>query len=273
VNEADAARITDRAVEQARADGRVVGVLVYGSRATGTADGYSDLDLGIVVGDADVEAFVADAPSFVDGLGEALFLEHFGNPARLHAILADGGDVELIIDRLAEADLGLPHRVVFARDGALPPSGDRPPPGQRDLGEADGAADLRRRITWFWHDVGHLVTALGRGNTWWAYGQLDELRRMVINLARIEAGQEPDDEAYWKLDETLPPSRLDALHATVAPPEPVPMLEAAVAVLELYRDVARPLAVRHAVAYPNRLDRLLTARLEALRSTGERGSR
>ena len=73
---------------------------------------------------------------------------------------------------------------------------------------AVASADDRILIRGFWHDVDHLTTALGRGNTWWAYGQLGELRQMVINLARIEAGAQPDDEAYWKVDETVPEHRL-----------------------------------------------------------------
>lgn len=255
MNGADHERITERFREIASADARIVAALVYGSHADGRADAYSDLDLGIVTTDDGYDDLMATTDALIAALGDPVFVTDFGNPGRLHIILADGADLELIIDRASDLRLEGPYRVLFDRASVVEHA------AAEVRAAPTSADDVARRITWFWHDVGHLVTALGRGNTWWAYGQLDELRRMCLNLARIEAGVPTEDEAYWKLDEALPRERLAALHATVTPPALAAMRGAAEAILALYRDLARPLAAAHGVAYPAELDALLSRRL------------
>jgi predicted nucleotidyltransferase len=242
-------------------DTRIAALLVYGSHADDGADRFSDLDVGLVADDHAYEDVVAGAPQLVGGLGTPLFLSDFGKRGRLHAILAAGVGLELIIDRDSDLELGEPYRVLFDRGDVVGRALAR---RARASAPAVDLDDVRRRIDGFWHDVDHLVTALGRGNTWWAYGQLDELRRLCLDLARLEAGVPPEEEAYWKVDEALPPERLALLHATVAPPEIGPIQRAAWALLDLYRQVAIPLATSHAMPYPYELDRLLSSRLSAL---------
>jgi hypothetical protein len=87
---------------------------------------------------------------------------------------------------------------------------------------------------------------------------------MCINLARLEAGLPAENEAYWKLEGAIPAERLDQLAATVAAPEFGPMKDAALAVLDLYRDLASGLATAHGVAYPAELDGMLSAQLRDL---------
>jgi predicted nucleotidyltransferase len=255
------AALVDRLVAVGRADDRIRALLVYGSHARDEADAFSDLDIGIVVADAAYDDFLADREDFVRALGEPLLVEDFGNPTNLHVILADGVDLELIVGRESGLRLDEPFRVLFDRADVVERALRRRVAARP---VTPGACEIRRRIEGFWHDVGHLVTALGRGNTWWAYGQLDELRRMCLNLARLEAGAPPEDEAYWKVDEALPPERLASLQGTVAPPEIGPMLTAASAVLDLYRELATALASAHGVPYPADLDRLISDRLRAL---------
>jgi len=250
--------LSDRAAAIGQRDDRIVAVLVYGSHAAGTADEHSDLDLGIVTTDDGFDGLVADAPSFVEALGRPLFLDHFGNPARIHAILDDGTGLELIIDRARHLAVDGPNEVLVDKEGVLPVA-SRPSPPEEDRPE-----HVRRLVTWFWHDVDHVITALARGQAWWAYGQLEELRGVVIGLARVTAGAEEDDEPYWKIDGALPGERLAALRATVAPPELGPMRAAALAIIALYRELAGPLAKANGVVYPAELDRLLTRRLEEL---------
>ena len=250
--------LSDRARAIGQRDDRIVAVLVYGSHAAGTADEHSDLDLGIVTTDDGFDGLVADAPSFVEALGRPLFLDHFGNPARIHAILDDGTGLEVIIDRARHLASDGRHVVLVDKESVLPrPAGRKAP-------DRDRPEHVRRLVTWFWHDVDHVITALARGQTWWAYGQLEELRAVVIGLARVAAGAEEDDEPYWKIDEALPGERLAALRATVAPPELGPMRAAALAIIALYRELAGPLAKANGVVYPAELDRLLTSRLEEL---------
>ena len=263
MNESRFRELAERATAIATREDRIVALLVYGSHAAGTADEHSDLDLGIVTTDDGFDSFVADAPSFVEALGRTLFLDHFGNPARLHALLDDGTGIELIVDRARHLALEGPHRVLVDKDGVAATASRRAAP------EEDRPEQVRRLVTWFWHDVDHVIHALARGQEWWAYGQLEELRGVVIGLARLQAGAEDeDDEPYWKIDLALPAERLDALRATVAPPDVEPIRDAALAVIGRYRELAIPMAKAHGVVYPAELDRLLTRRLEELRLPG-----
>jgi predicted nucleotidyltransferase len=260
MNDTDYRRLADRLLAATERDDRVVALLVYGSHAAGRADEYSDVDFGVVTTDAGHDSLVAGADALVRALGVPLLLTHFGNPAHLHIILAEGAEVELIIDRESELRLEGPHICLFDRSDSVARAHSRGEPPAH----VPDASEIQLRVQWFWHDVGHLIHALGRRNTWWAYGQLDELRRMCINLARLEAGLPADNEAYWKLEGAIPAERLDQLAATVAVPEFGAMKDAALAVLDLYRDLALGLAAAHGVAYPAELDQVLSAQLRRL---------
>ncbi|MEO6579317.1 MAG: nucleotidyltransferase domain-containing protein [Candidatus Limnocylindria bacterium] len=254
----NAAQLIGRFVEATREDRRIAAALVYGSHAAGTADEHSDLDLGLVPAVGFEDALVADARRIVEAIGTPLIVAVFDDPRNLHVTLESGADLELIIHRAEELDTGSSYRVLFDRDGVVEgATWDRVATGAPEV----EAADVARRLEVFWHDVGHLGTALARGERWWAYGQLDEVRRLCIGLLRIEAGLAPEDEAYWKLDGDLSAHRLTELEGTVVAPEIGPMRDAAVALLELYRSVGRSLADRYGVPYPDALDRVMTDRL------------
>jgi len=253
--------LTDRLMAIVQGDDRIRALLVCGSHATGTADEFSDLDIGLVITDVAYEHVLARPDELVRAIGESLLLEDFGNPANLHVILSDGADLELIIHREGELTLERPYRVLLDKGGVEDRARERPPPPSRP---AD-SEQTRQLVHGFWRDVGHVITALGRGNILWAHGQLEELRSTCIALARLEAGVEADDEPYWKVDEALPGDRLAALRATVAPPEIGSMRDAALALLELYRQLAGAVAAEHGIAYPAELDRLMSARLRDAR--------
>ena len=56
---------------------RVVAAFLGGSHVAGTDDEYSDLDLYLVVGDEDYDAFFAERRAFLGHIGEPVFLEDF----------------------------------------------------------------------------------------------------------------------------------------------------------------------------------------------------
>ena len=257
MNEAEYRLLVDRVVAVASADDRIQTALIYGSHANGTADDFSDLDVGLITTDDGFNSVTAARGDLARGLGEPLFVEDFGDPGEVFVILADGTTIELIINRESDVTFEGPHRVLLDKAGVVDRAAQRRS-AKPELDVADHAGSL---IRGFWHDVDHLTTALGRANAWWAYGQLDELRRMVINLARLEAGAQPDDEAYWKVDEIVPAHRLAALRATVAQPDLGPMRTSALALVDLYREITAAVAARHGIDYPEALDRLLTDRL------------
>lgn len=255
----------DRFVAACHADERVVAAALHGSYARGAADHHSDLDLGVITTDAAYEGFVAGRETFARQLGEPLFLEDFGLPDTLFFILADGTEGELVIGRQSrfyQTDGG-PFRVLMDKAGILVEAAfPRPQPAP-----AERAEMLRQLVVWFWHDLSHLITALGRGQLWWAAGQLEVLRRYGVNLARLRhdfSDSDVGEEAYFKVERALPAEWLSPLAATFVPLERDALLRAAWIIIGFYQRLARPLAREHGIAYPVKLERIMVERLRRL---------
>jgi predicted nucleotidyltransferase len=255
--------VIERFVDLCSADERIVAAFLGGSRARGEADEYSDLDLCLITTDDAYEEVVSDRQDIVEQLGEPLFLEDFGLEGIVFFILADGSEVELFLRResgLHEIqDVG-PYRMLLDRKGILT---DAAFP-MREPDRTEQIESLRRLLHWFWHDLSHLIAALGRGQLWWAYGQLEALRRYCVNLIRIDQNVETREEAYEKLDQAISTTRLSALQTTFCPMERRAMLRAAVEIVDFYRERAPVVATAHGLTYPAELERLMCNRLDDL---------
>jgi predicted nucleotidyltransferase len=257
--------LTARFVEACAADARIVAALVGGSIARGEADEYSDIDLCLIATDEAYEVVLAERANLIAKLGEPLFLEDFELDGIAFFILPDGTEVELFFERengLHEIHTG-PFRVLLDKKGILA-GAEFPGP---EPGRADQVDQLRRILSWFWHDLSHLIAALGRGQLWWASGQLEALRAYCINLARIEQNAEAQEEAYEKLDQAISTTQLSALRATFGPMEPDAMLRAALDILAFYRERAPVVAQAYGLTYPVELDQLMSGRLDLLART------
>ena len=209
------------------------------------------------------EEVIADREAFVRSIGEPLFLEDFGNENMAFVILADGAELEFNFFRIRDLPLirSGPHRVLLDTGGIL--AGLEFP-----LPEVDPAAraeSLRGILFWFWHDLGHFITAIGRGQPWWAAGQLEQLRAYCVNLARIDQGGESQDEAYWKLDEEIATDPLEPLRSTFVAMERDAMLQAAGEILAFFRERAPRVAEANGLAYPTELDHLVGGHFQDLR--------
>jgi predicted nucleotidyltransferase len=254
--------VINRFVAACQADERVVAATLYGSYAKGTADAYSDLDLGLLTTDEAYEDFLAGREAFIRLLGEPVFLEDFDLPNMVFCIFPDGTEVELSLGRESQLNHnhGGPYKVLLDKKnilaGALFP---RHQPTQAEQSET-----LRRLVYWFWHDLSHFIAALGRGQLWWAYGQLEELRRYCVNLARLRHNFAAEADGYDKVEQALPVEQLSSLQTTCCPLEPGAMLQAALVIVRFYREVVPLLARTHGLAYPAALDRVMSARLEKL---------
>lgn len=261
--------VVNRFVAACQADARVVAALLVGSYAKGTADAYSDLDLYLITTDEAYEGFCSNLQTFVRLLGEPLFLEGFGSATSVLFILADGTEGELGVgneSRLGDVFNG-PYKVLLDDKHIL--AGTVIPWRAAATAESEQIEKLRRQVHWFWHDLSHFVTAMERGELWWASGQLENLRRYGVNLARLKqnfSDVEVGEEAYFKVEHALPIEQLSPLQATFCPMEPRAMLEAALVIVRFYRELAPLLAQTHGVAYPTDLERLLSDQLEQLRA-------
>jgi predicted nucleotidyltransferase len=254
--------IVDRLVALCRDDPRIVAACLSGSRARDAADAYSDLDLDVISSDAAFEAVLAERPAFLRRLGEPLLCEDFDLPSMIFFVFSDGTEGEIAFARAGDLR-GLhagPYRVLLDKQGILAgatfPWPAVAPEQQRET--------LRRLLQWFWHDLSHFIAALGRGQLWWAHGQLDELRRACVQALWLEQDFSRRPEGFEKVELTVPAERLAPLQATYCPLAYAPLLEAGRTVVRSFREPAQALALRQGVPYPTALDRIMTARLSAL---------
>jgi predicted nucleotidyltransferase len=261
--------IIDRFVAACQADERVVAALLIGSYARGAADAYSDLDLGLITTDAAYEDFAAGRADFIRLLGDPILLEDFDLPNNILFIFSDGTEGELAFGRESQFNhihVG-PYRVLLDKKHILT--------GAVFLGykptQLDQIETLRRLIYWFWHDMSHFITAMARGQLWWAHGQLEVLRRLCVNLARLRQNFSAETEGYDKVEQALPVAQLLLLQATICPLEQGAMFQAARDIVHFYQELAPSLAREHGIIYPERLERILYERLERLDNERLRG--
>jgi len=201
--------VIDRFVMACQADDRIAAGFLGGSYARDAADAYSDLDLYVITTDEDFDGFCAQRHAFVQLLGEPIFSEDFDLPGIVFFILADGTEGEIGLGRESRFDdmHHGPYKVLLDKKGILAGVvfADQNP------GSVEQTEKLRRLIYWFWHDMSHFITAMGRGQLWWAHGQLEELRRFCVNLARLSnnfADADVGNEPYFKLEKALPVEQL-----------------------------------------------------------------
>ena len=250
--------VIDRFLAVCQADDRIVAAFLGGSYASGAADAHSDLDLYLITTDAAYEAFLTEREPFARRLGEPLFLEDFGRVYYYFMIFADGTEVELGVGHASgfQHIHGGAHTVLLDKQGLL--TGVTFPLHKADPTEQ--MATLRQLIMGFWHEVGHFHKALARKQVWFAYGSLETMRHICVNLARLQhnfadtgVGQEP----FFKIEGAMPVEQLARLQATFCPLELEAIRQAGAILLQFYREVASTLAARHGLVYPAELERVM----------------
>lgn len=257
--------VLNRFVQACQSDDRIVAALLVGSYVKGKADEHSDLDLYLITTDQAYDAFVSGRESFVRLLGEPLFMEDFDLPGIVFLIFPDGSEVEVSYVRESQVNyvVNEPFEVLLDKKnstvGVIPREREVDRDGQREK--------LRRLIYWFWHELSHFIAAMGRGHLWWAHGQLGALRLYCMNLVRLRNNFSDTDigeEGYFKIENALPVEQLSSLQTTFPPLEQSAMLQAALVIVDFFKELAPLLAQAHGIPYPDGLERVMVARLEKL---------
>lgn len=257
--------VIDRFVQACSADERIVAAFLGGSVARGEADEFSDLDLCLITRDDALEEVKAGRADLIRTLGEPLFLEDFGRDVNVFFILADGTEGEIFFfgeSELDRIDAGPVHTLLdeqgLLADVWFP---------VREPDRAEQVEELRRVLHWFWHDLSHFIAALGRGQLWWAAGQLEMLRAYCVNLERIDQGVEAEAEAYEKLDQLIAIDRLAPIRSTFPPMERDAMLQASQTLVAFFRERAPVVGREHGLSYPLELEHVISNRLGELTRT------
>lgn len=257
--------VVNRLISICQSDDRIVAAFIGGSYARGDADSYSDLDLYVITTDESFDLVVAEREALVNMLGQPLFLEDFGAVHGLFFILADETEGELWIGRIGDyhhLHEG-PYHVLIDKRSILSiakfPGQTTDPISQLET--------LRQLISGFWHETSHFVKAVGRGQLWFAYGQLEVMRQICVNLARLEyrfADAWVGDEPYFKIETVFPVEQLESLRQTYCPMELGAMLNAARVIFQFYQELAPRLAEKHGIEYQDKLEQMFARQLEQL---------
>ena len=255
-----------RFVAACQADDRIVAAFLGGSYASEDADKFSDLDLYFVTTDESYEDFLLEKERFVHQLGEPFFLEDFGVPHGYCFMLSNTTEGEFWFGSESHFKniYSGPYKVLLDKKNIL-------------VGEAFPApiADqnkqlevLQRQIDWFWHELSHFIKAMGRNQLWFAYGQIETMRRMCTRLARLKHNFSDayleEDEPYFKIEQSLPIEDLSPLQITFCSMKYDAMLEAAFVLCRFYQDTAPELAKAHHLSYETDLERTWISQLKEL---------
>jgi predicted nucleotidyltransferase len=257
--------ILDRFVKACQPDERIVAALLVGSYVKGKADEHSDLDLYLITTDEAYDDLVSKREAFVRLLGEPLFMEDFDLPGIVFLIFPDGSEVEIsyVRERQANHVFSEPFEVLLDKKNITAGVVSRDHEVDRD-GQTE---KMRRLIYWFWHELSHFIAAMGRGQLWWAHGQLGALRLYCMNLARLQndfSDADVGEEGYFKIENVLPVEQLSPLQTTFPPLEQSAMLQAVAVLVNYYKGLAASLAQMHGITYPNGLERVMLERLDKL---------
>ena len=255
----------ERFVNACQADDRVVAAFLGGSHAKGYADAFSDLDLCLIMTDVSFEDFFKERESFLRSLGDLVFLEDFDHPDNAFYIFADGTEGELYFgreDKLGQIHAGQFYPLVDKKnilEGAIF--------AEEEPALADQIEKLRDQVQGFWHELSHFVTAMQRGQIWWAQGQLESMRGICVNLQRLQHNildPEVGEEPYFKIEKTMSTEPLSPLKDTIVPLEKDALLQAAKTIVRYYLAIAPPLAHKHGVFYSKGLERVMMDRFQKL---------
>ena len=259
----------DRFVQACQLDDRVVAACLIGSYAKGKADQFSDIDLMVITTDSAFEEFCQQRESFLRSLGDLAFLEDFGLPDIAFVMYGDGAEGELYfgsegrLEQLYDA----PFRVLLDKKNIL--SGANYTLAGKEIDPSKQKEFLHRNISDFWHEMSHFTTAMGRGQFWWARGQMEALRSICVTLARLQNDFSDTDignEPYFKIENCMPVEKLAPLQRTFCPMERDAMLQSVQDILSFYVETARSLAKVHNIPYPESLESVMKIRLKNLQA-------
>ena len=251
-----------RIVSVLEKDPRVQAAWLSGSRARGTHDEYSDIDVWLVTAPEDFDGFVASWESWSDFIGPTVLRQQVGQLPVFNHITPEWLRYDIVV---ATTD-DVPSRsrttvaLLFDRAGLDEKLGEPRPPLQPD------PARVRSLTTEFLRVLGLLPVVIGRAEYVVAVSGAALLRTLLIQLMTEDVAVE-DRGGALHLRGLLPPDRLSALAA-------LPAIEATresavsahVACARVFMPIARDLCRRASVPWPADLENAARAHLRAAMS-------
>ncbi len=254
--------LADRALAALRVDGRVVAVFVGGSLATGEVDEESDLDLTVVVDDAELESFSEGLERWFHSVGRPVAVAPGPMPHLLTGLMDDGMRLDLAVvarsaltsrPRRPMAALYDPDDILVGLEFASP----RYEPTPEWL--SSHVSDFLRFLDQLNVVVVRREWIAGVDNAWYLISRLLDLYAHTNRAPRTSPRRvnERLTPAQQMAVESLPPIQANEVSAV-----PVHL-----AVAALYRIEARALADEIGAEWPNELEEAVFEHLRARTGT------
>jgi predicted nucleotidyltransferase len=267
-------RLLTSARERFEADDRLVGVLLGGSLAAGTADAFSDIDLYLFVRDHAFESVFADREVLAHSIGPVL-VRYLGDhmPGGQHQLIVwykGPLHVDLMFRRWSET---VPHWkwkgavIITDREGAM-----------AELREASHAI-RPPTLTWeqvnslnqkFWGWVAYTLGKILRGELWEAFDGIAWIRNEAL-LVMLAWAQDAPYEGHRRLESKLDHHLSKLFNETLCSREPESLHGALMAEVRLFRELRSGLSARLDQGFDERLEKEMMAELESLWTAGRAG--
>lgn len=252
-----------RLAEWAKGQPSVRAVLTIGSRARGTADRWSDLDVLILTSD---RAALDSDPAWLNTLGK-VWLTYKDEAARgdpewfvlydsglkFDATLLDVSDPSLDLDTLLAQ---YPYQGVFARGAKVLFDRAGQPrslaPKSPDPAPAPTAEEFAHVINGFLLESVTAAKFIGRGDYWRAqHWFAHDLRPRVLRLVEWHAhGKDTWYEGRY-LEQWADPRALTVLNQSFTSTDRAPMIRSMRNMLTLFRTLGEETAAQHGLNYPS----------------------
>ncbi|WP_200863979.1 hypothetical protein [Asticcacaulis sp. AC466] len=222
----------DRILEAVKGDARIDALLGAGSLIWGGFDIHSDLDLVVIVADAEYEAVMAARPAFASGLGELITAftgEHVGEPRLLICLYGPTLlHVDLKFVRLSDLTQMVERpAILWARDESVVEATlDR-----AEIVWPQADAQWFEDRVWTWLHYG--ATKRHRGELFEAIGMLAFLQERVLGpMLMRRAGRL--QRGVRRIEQVPEAGRLQAVHAAY---DAADIARALTAAMTLYLDL------------------------------------
>ena len=238
-------------------DERVRAAWLCGSRARGTSDEFSDIDIWLVVRPTDEAQFIDDWPSMSDKISPTVLRQQVGKRPAFNHITPEWLRFDVSIGTPDDAPKRSRSavRLLFDLDGLDATLGHSQGPLQPD------AAKVRILTTEFLRVLGLLPVVAGRSEYVVGASGVGLLRELLIQLMLEDVGVE-DRGGALHLNGLIPEARLQALRDL----PPIAATREAViaghlACTQLFLPIARELSARTGVQWPAELERAVREHL------------
>lgn len=234
-----------------RSDPRIRAAWLAGSLGRGDADRYSDIDLHVVLVEADLAAFQAGVEEWLGAWRPLVLCKLLFDGKMVNALTADGVRIDLwphTQDRVSlQAD-----RVRVLHDPAGLIHFDLTPV---EADERAIAAELEAQIKEFWRCIALTPTVLGRNEKIVAFQGLSVEVGLLTNIL-IAGGRIERDAGVKKLNRFLPEQARAAIEQALALDRltTASLLRAHLALAQIVRDHGPAIAASHGFDYPAALE-------------------